>query len=187
MGKITLVTSHQQCADRCTEFSAHGCKGFMTGMVNHMLLCRSYGGNKLAAAGCADWAAYNHPGINSGQLGSLSQRTYQCNVGGSCCTNSTVVRQSSESGCVHDLETAAHAAASPAAPSTAQDSDEADTLAGANIVYITLILAVIVLACLIIRRRGGAPVAQMAAPHGEQDAHDRPTAIPAATPEETWV
>ena len=90
LGQITIVTAHQDCADRCTQFSnpsfAGGCKGYMTGMYYGMLYCRSYGGNRFETP-CAPWATAEHAGIGSGALGDTHARTGQHNVGGSCCTN----------------------------------------------------------------------------------------------------
>ena len=94
LGQITIVATHQQCADRCSLYSAPqfngGCKAFMTGMYYGMLFCRSYGGN-FRTQPCASWAAPGDPGVASGAIGSVSDRTNQENVGGNCCSNSTFV------------------------------------------------------------------------------------------------
>ena len=79
LGRITVVQSHQECADRCLRFAGvefnGGCKGYMTGQYYRMLLCRSYGGG-LRATPCAPWATPENKGIGSGLD----------NVGGNCCT-----------------------------------------------------------------------------------------------------
>ena len=85
VGRITITSSHQECADRCTMFAHLGCHGYQTGMYSGMLFCRSYGGNVRTTA-CAPWADPAHPGVFSGQLGDVHPRTTQVNVGGSCCT-----------------------------------------------------------------------------------------------------
>ena len=94
LGRITVVKSHKQCADRCTTFSgpqfAGGCKGFMTGMYMHMDFCRSYGSSRIATP-CASWANPSNPGQYSGPLGQISSLTGQENVGGNCCSNITFV------------------------------------------------------------------------------------------------
>ena len=94
LGRITIVRSHQQCADRCTTFSgpeySGGCRGFMTGMYINMLFCRSYG-SETRETTCAFWANPTHPGQFSGPLGSIRPHTHQENVGGNCCSNSTFV------------------------------------------------------------------------------------------------
>ena len=94
MGRITIVTTHKQCSDRCTEFSgaqfSGGCKAYMTGMYFGMLFCRSYGGN-FRTQPCAPWAIPTDPGEGSGQLGSVHANTNQENIGGNCCSNSTFV------------------------------------------------------------------------------------------------
>ena len=94
LGQITIVRTHAQCADRCTQFSgpqfSGGCKAYMTGMYYGMLFCRSYGGN-LRNQNCAAWAVPANPGVGSGALGSVHSRTNQENVGGNCCSNSTFV------------------------------------------------------------------------------------------------
>ena len=94
MGRITIVTTHKQCSDRCTEFSgaqfSGGCKAYMTGMYFGMLFCRSYGGN-FRTQPCAPWAIPTDPGEGSGQLGSVHAFTNQENIGGNCCSNSTFV------------------------------------------------------------------------------------------------
>ena len=78
LGRITIVEAHQDCADRCDQFSdeqySGGCKGYMTGMYYGMLMCRSYGGAERATA-CASWANPADPGFNSGTP----------NKGGNCC------------------------------------------------------------------------------------------------------
>ena len=67
VGKITIVSAHQECADRCTQYSAPqyagGCKGYMTDMYYGMLFCRSYGGTARTQA-CASWARPRTPGSN---------------------------------------------------------------------------------------------------------------------------
>ena len=94
LGRITIVSSHQECADRCTTFSgpeySGGCRGVMTGMYMNMLFCRSYGSVAHATA-CAAWASPTHPGMNSGPLGTHRPQTNQFNVGGNCCSNTTFV------------------------------------------------------------------------------------------------
>ena len=94
LGRITIVTLHSECSARCTEYSdpqyRGGCKGYMTGMYFGMLFCRSYGA-RYRTTGCAVWASLSHPGVNSGQLGSIHARSGQRNLGGSCCSNITFV------------------------------------------------------------------------------------------------
>ena len=94
LGRITIVRTHQECADRCTTFSGSqfmgGCRGFMTGMYMNMLFCRSYGSNVRTTA-CPFWAIPQHPGQFSGPLGTVRPRTNQVNVGGNCCSNTTFV------------------------------------------------------------------------------------------------
>ena len=94
LGKITLVTTHTQCSDRCSQFSGPqfngGCKAYMTGMYFGMLFCRSYGGN-LRTQPCPSWAVPTDPGFFSGALGSSHTDTNQENIGGNCCSNSTFV------------------------------------------------------------------------------------------------
>ena len=94
LGRITVVSTHQQCADRCTQFSAPqfngGCKAYMTGMYIGMLYCRSYGGDVRTGA-CASWATSAHPGFFSGQIGSVHPNTNQENIGGNCCTRITAL------------------------------------------------------------------------------------------------
>jgi hypothetical protein len=94
LGRITITTSHEACADRCTQFSgaeySGGCRGFMTGMYFNMLFCRSYGANARTTP-CAPWAKPDHAGMWSGALGSLREQTGQLNIGGNCCTNTTFV------------------------------------------------------------------------------------------------
>ena len=45
VGRTDALAGHQECADRCTQFSgeefAGGCKGYMTGMYYGMLYCKS--------------------------------------------------------------------------------------------------------------------------------------------------
>ena len=88
LGRITIVTTHEECAARCTLYSAPeyhgGCKGYMTGMYNGMLFCRSYGGDAFYTA-CAPWATPDNPGQYSGELGFVHPRTNQRNIGGNCC------------------------------------------------------------------------------------------------------
>ena len=95
-GRITIASSAEACAARCTQYSgvqfAGGCKAYMTGMYYGMLYCRSYGGN-LRTQPCAPWAVPTNPGIGSGQLGTVHQRTGTLNVGGNCCSNTTVVKE----------------------------------------------------------------------------------------------
>ena len=97
LGRVTITTSHEQCAERCQLFSAPqfagGCKAFMTGMYFGMLFCRSYGGN-LRTTNCAAWAVPSNRGMNSGEIGSFNTRTGQVNIGGHCCSNTTVVQKS---------------------------------------------------------------------------------------------
>ena len=92
LGRITVVRSHAECADRCQQFSAEqfggGCKAYMTGMYYGMLLCRSYSGSYMTSR-CPTWAIPTSPGSFSGALGSTHQRTGQPNVGGNCCVNTT--------------------------------------------------------------------------------------------------
>ena len=94
LGRITVVVSHRQCADRCTTFSgpqfAGGCKGFMTGMYMNMVFCRSYGSRRIATP-CPAWANPSNPGQYSGPLGRVSSVTGQENIGGNCCSNTTFV------------------------------------------------------------------------------------------------
>ena len=94
LGKITIVTAHEQCSARCTRFSgpqfAGGCKTYMSGMFYGMLFCRSYGGN-LRSQNCAAWAIPANPGVRSGQIGVVHTSTNQLNVGGNCCSNATFV------------------------------------------------------------------------------------------------
>ena len=94
LGRITVVATHQGCADRCTQYSAAryngGCKGYMTGMYFGMLFCRSYGGG-LWSTPCAAWAVPWHKGFFSGALDVVSSITNQLNVGGNCCCNSTIL------------------------------------------------------------------------------------------------
>ena len=97
LGKVTIATSHQACADRCNQYSAPqymgGCKGYQTGMYFGMLYCRSYGG-EVRTTPCAWWALPTSPGVGSGELGSTNPRTNQVNNGGNCCSNATFARQS---------------------------------------------------------------------------------------------
>ena len=77
LGRVTRVDSHQECADRCTQYAnlqPFGCKGFMTGMWYGMLFCKSYSGN-LRTMGCAPWATPESNGVGSGTN----------NIGGNCC------------------------------------------------------------------------------------------------------
>ena len=94
LGKITIVTTHQECSDRCTQFSGRqfsgGCKAYMTGMYFGMLFCRSYGGD-FRTQPCAAWASPANKGIGSGALGSIHPMTGQFNFGGNCCSNTTFV------------------------------------------------------------------------------------------------
>ena len=94
LGRITIVTTHEQCSDRCTQYSdpqfSGGCKAYMTGMYFGMLFCRSYGGDVRTQA-CASWAVPTDPGVGSGQLGSVHSNTNQENIGGNCCSNTTFV------------------------------------------------------------------------------------------------
>ena len=94
LGRVTIVSSHEECAARCTLYSAPqfsgGCKGYQTGMYFGMLFCRSYGGN-LRTTGCAPWAVPTDSGMGSGALGVVHPQTNQVNVGGNCCTNTTFV------------------------------------------------------------------------------------------------
>ena len=96
LGRVILVSSHDACAARCTQYSAPqftgGCKAYMTGMYFGMLYCRSYGGN-FRTVNCAPWAVPTDPGLNSGELGSFNERTGRTNLGGNCCSNTTFVEQ----------------------------------------------------------------------------------------------
>jgi len=91
LGRRIQVYTHQQCADRCTEFSGPehhgGCKGFMTGMYYGLLYCKSFGGKP--GGPCAYWAAPKHRGVASGAFGETYTRTNQENLGGRCCSNVT--------------------------------------------------------------------------------------------------
>ena len=73
LGRITIVHTDEECADRCDRYSgvqySGGCKGFMTGMFYGVKFCRSYGGN-AQTANCAPWA---DPSLN-----------------GQCCTRDVV-------------------------------------------------------------------------------------------------
>ena len=93
LGKITIVTTHEQCSARCTQYSgpqfAGGCKGYQTGMYFGMLFCRSYGRNWRSKP-CATWAHQSNKGTYSGELGSIHPRSGQLNLGGSCCTNGSL-------------------------------------------------------------------------------------------------
>ena len=92
MGRITIVSAHEQCSDRCTQFSgvqfAGGCKAYMSGMYYGLLFCRSYGGD-LRNTACASWAAPGARGVGSGFIGSIHPITGQRNLGGNCCTNTS--------------------------------------------------------------------------------------------------
>ena len=92
LGRITIVTVHQECADRCTLYSAPqfagGCKGYQTGMYYGMLFCRSYG-SKAWTTACAAWAVPWHRGYFSSAIGEIDSRTGQLNLGGTCCSNIT--------------------------------------------------------------------------------------------------
>jgi len=94
LGRITIAFTHQQCSDRCSQYSAPqfngGCKAYMTGMYFGMLFCRSYGGD-LMTQPCAPWAKPGQRGVGSGAVGSVHPRTTQENIGGNCCSNSTFV------------------------------------------------------------------------------------------------
>jgi len=94
LGRITIVFTHEQCSDRCTQFSAPqfngGCKAYMTGMYFGMLFCRSYGGN-FRTMPCPTWGHPNNAGIGSGGLGVVHRITGQQNLGGNCCSNMTFV------------------------------------------------------------------------------------------------
>ena len=89
LGRITVVSSHGECATRCTTYAGHqysgGCKGYQTGMYFGMLFCRSYGGPARSTS-CAPWAIPGHQGLFSGALGTTHPRTHQKNVGGNCCS-----------------------------------------------------------------------------------------------------
>lgn len=88
LGAIRIVHTHQQCADRCTQFAGvqynGGCKGFQTGMYFGNLMCRSYGGN-FKTTPCAPWAKPDSAGYQSGVIGDMAPDTGQANIGGSCC------------------------------------------------------------------------------------------------------
>ena len=94
LGKITIVSSHEACSARCTQYSgpefSGGCKGYQSGMFFGMLYCRSYGGQRRDQQ-CAPFAHPSHPGQFSGELGSTDARTNMVNIGGNCCSNSTFV------------------------------------------------------------------------------------------------
>ena len=94
LGRITIVSTHDQCSARCTQYSAPqfsgGCKAYMTGMYFGMLFCRSYGGD-VRTQPCALWAKPGDRGVGSGLIGSVHPRTNQENIGGNCCSNSTFV------------------------------------------------------------------------------------------------
>ena len=94
LGRITIVKTHQQCADRCSTFSgpeyAGGCKGYLTGMYTGVLWCRSYGSVDHTIT-CPFWAKPDHPGQFSGALDSFRPVTGQKNIGGNCCSNITFV------------------------------------------------------------------------------------------------
>lgn len=96
VGQITIVSHHTTCAARCTQYSdpsyGGGCKGYMTGMYNGMVFCRSYTGNSMTTP-CAAWAVPWHPGAFSGGLGTVNYRTGQVNIGGNCCTRTAAVQQ----------------------------------------------------------------------------------------------
>ena len=94
VGRITVVISGVECAARCTQFSgpqfSGGCRGYQTGMYYGMVFCRSYGANRRTER-CATWANPSHPGLFSGQIGSVHHYSGRRNVGGSCCSNITFV------------------------------------------------------------------------------------------------
>jgi len=99
LGRIEIVTSHKACSARCTQYSdrqyAGGCKGFMTGMYDGYLYCKTYGSYSSATLKespnkkCAWFAEQYSPGHNSGELGEVHPRTFQQNLGGRCCMNVT--------------------------------------------------------------------------------------------------
>ena len=90
LGRITIVTAHEQCAARCTVYSgmeyAGGCRGYMTGMYYGLLFCRSYGSDAHTSP-CAHWAKPGNKGLFSGNIGDVNARTGQENVGGQCCSS----------------------------------------------------------------------------------------------------
>jgi len=94
LGRITVVGGHAECAARCTQYSEAryngGCKGYMTGMYTGMVFCRSYGGRNRTQP-CASWAVPWNKGVFSGELGTVHPRSGQRNIGGNCCSNSTMV------------------------------------------------------------------------------------------------
>ena len=94
LGRVTIVMTHGECGSRCTRFAgpqySGGCKAYMTGMYYGMLFCRSYGGNYRTTM-CAPWAVPDSRGFVSGPLGSTHPNTGQKNVGGNCCTNTSVL------------------------------------------------------------------------------------------------
>ena len=94
LGRITVVTSHAECAARCTQYSASryngGCKGYMTGMYSGVVFCRSYGG-LVRDMPCAPWAVPWHQGTFSGAVGYIHHATDQRNVGGNCCSRTSAV------------------------------------------------------------------------------------------------
>ena len=62
----------------------------MTGMYYGVLFCRAYGG-QVRNQPCASFAHPSHPGFGSGVLGSINGRTFNVNIGGNCCQNTTFV------------------------------------------------------------------------------------------------
>jgi len=95
LGRIIVAPTHEACGDRCTEYSgpqyAGGCRGYMTGMYAGMLFCRSYGGQRQDQP-CAPFAHPREKGQFSGRLGSTHERTFNVNIGGNCCMNTTFVK-----------------------------------------------------------------------------------------------
>ena len=100
LGRITVVSTHEECADRCNLYSdpsfMGGCKGYLTGMYMGMLFCRSYG-SMVRTTPCPYWGVPSSPGTFSGQLGTVHPQTFQENIGGNCCSNATYVANAANS------------------------------------------------------------------------------------------
>jgi len=124
MGRITIVTAHEQCAARCTSFSGTqydgGCRGYMTGMYFGSLYCRSYGKNARTSR-CPSWSKPGNKGIGSGAFGSVHGETNQENVGGQCCSNMTWV-DLTRAGSSEADQTAASASSSSSDTSASSDA-----------------------------------------------------------------
>lgn len=94
LGRINIVTAHEECAARCTTYSGTqydgGCRSYMTGMYFGSLYCRSYGKNARTKP-CPYWSKPGNKGIGSGAFGSVHGETNQENIGGQCCSNMTWV------------------------------------------------------------------------------------------------